>query len=270
MLSDPPPPFAKTPPGIVTLHGFAGSPNTFDELKLPVARAFRLPGHGERPDLGARSFSEAVERFGEELLDFDQPPHLLAYSMGARLALWLCLRFPERVHSATLIAPNPGLQEPAAVADRLRWEAQWIRLLEREGIDGFLVRWQALPLFATQQGLSSLLLSRQQEARRAHTVEGLVHALRVCGLAAMPSSWEQLPALRVPVQMLVGERDEKFLDLAERALRLCPTLERKIIAEVGHNLCLEAPQSVRASVLNFLGSKKATEPGSPVVPPAPA
>lgn len=255
------------PQCIATLHGFAGTPKTFEGTNLPIGRALWLPGHGGRPDLSAQTFTDALNSLAEHLLKLQHPPHLLAYSMGARLALWVCLRFPERVHSATLIGPNPGLELPAAFEERQRWEQQWIRVLEEEGVGVFEERWAELPVFRSQKALPPSVLAQQRRARRSHSAQGLAHALRVCGLGVMPSCWSTLPSLRTPVQILVGEEDAKFIGLAERAQRICPAISLRVIGQAGHNLCLEAPRVVRASVLDFLTSTRPIRSHSLVVAP---
>src|ERR671916_60161 len=46
--------------------------------------------------------------------------------------------------------------------------------------------------------------------RRRNSAAGLAAALRGLGTGVMPSLWERLPGLAAPVDLVVGERDEKF------------------------------------------------------------
>jgi len=49
--------------------------------------------------------------------------------------------------------------------------------------------------------------------------QGLAAALRNLGTGALPSLWKRLPELRMPVTVLVGERDTKFAALANEMAR---------------------------------------------------
>src|SRR5690348_15976815 len=104
-------------PPLFLLHGFTGSPASWDDVlsALPDAEAHRpaLLGHAPETERtrAVRTFADEVARLAE-LLPPD-PVHLCGYSLGARLALALALAHPARIARLTLISGQPGLPNEA-------------------------------------------------------------------------------------------------------------------------------------------------------------
>jgi pimeloyl-ACP methyl ester carboxylesterase len=64
----------------------------------------------------------------------------------------------------------------------------------------------------------------------------------------MPPLWERLGELRVPVRVVVGERDAKFQAIGERMVERLPHAELVVVAGAGHAVHLEAPEAVAAAI----------------------
>jgi 2-succinyl-6-hydroxy-2,4-cyclohexadiene-1-carboxylate synthase len=202
-------------------------------------------GWGEASDQPPTKYWTEVDRLADIVsARAASETHLVGYSMGARVALGLALRNPERFTRLTLIGVNPGLEDQRARAERRAWESRWIQLLTREGIDAFADAWEALPLWQSQRALPPERLARQRAARRAHDPRGLAAALDVLGLGAMPNLWPELPRLEMPIHLIVGERDAKFSRLAERIAARAPLARIFSVPDAGHNPILEAPHEV--------------------------
>lgn len=80
--------------------------------------------------------------------------------------------------------------------------------------------------------------------RMRNTAAGLAAALRGLGTGVMPSLWERLPELTMPVELVVGERDEKFRAIAERMEAALPHARLHVAPGTGHAVQLEAPGAV--------------------------
>jgi 2-succinyl-6-hydroxy-2,4-cyclohexadiene-1-carboxylate synthase len=228
----------------VLLHGFTGSPASFDPLLAhlpPHARILRpmLAGHGPRPFVQVRSWDAEVHRLAELLrTERIEAAHLVGYSLGGRVALGLLQHTPELFAHATLIGAHPGLTDAQERQARLAEDARWVALLESEGLDAFIARWEALPLWSTQ---SRDLVEAQRSIRRSHTAEGLAHALSVLGLGVMPPA--DPAALRTPIALVAGEHDLKHRALAESfAQRIRAPLH--VVRGAGHNVLAEAPAAL--------------------------
>jgi 2-succinyl-6-hydroxy-2,4-cyclohexadiene-1-carboxylate synthase len=64
----------------------------------------------------------------------------------------------------------------------------------------------------------------------------------------LPSLWERLPELTVPVTLIVGERDLKFRDIAAAMAGRIARAEVVVVGGVGHAVHLEAPGRVAAEL----------------------
>ncbi|MBX3185234.1 MAG: alpha/beta fold hydrolase [Polyangiaceae bacterium] len=205
-----------------------------------------LVGHHGGPSAACR-FEEEVERI-VRLIDEAKlgQVHLLGYSLGGRLALGVALRAPELLCGLSLIGVSPGLDDPRARAERREADEGWCRLLAERGLGAFIEAWSALPLWDTQRGLVAERLTHQRRERERHTAEGLVTSLRSVGLGQMPGYSSALEKLRLPVSLMVGALDSKYVALAERMQRALPRASLHVVPRAGHNLLIEAPEQVAA------------------------
>jgi 2-succinyl-6-hydroxy-2,4-cyclohexadiene-1-carboxylate synthase len=246
--------------GLVCIHGFTGSPASFDPLARALTRrgavrlcrptllGHRSPGAGLRRGLRERRamrFEDEVDRIAALVVrEGFTGAHLLGYSLGARVALGLLARYACLFEGATLIGVHPGLGSLQERAARVGSDERWCTLLERRGVGAFLEAWEAQPLFASQRELGPRASAEQRRVRAAHSAEGLARALRVLGLGQMPDYRGALVACPLPVRLVVGERDEKFSGIATALAQLAPRLAVDRVPGVGHNVLLEAGEHV--------------------------
>jgi 2-succinyl-6-hydroxy-2,4-cyclohexadiene-1-carboxylate synthase len=227
------------------LHGFTGSPESFWGVRERLSsRAMSCPallGHGE-PGPEVDGFEAEVARLARLLPE--EPVALVGYSLGARLALGIAVRYPNRVQSAVLISVNPGLRSGAEREARREQDRRWIELLETRGLEAFVSEWERQPLFASQTELPERVRQRRQVERRRHDPHELARSLRLTGLAEMPDYWPDLPRLTAAVTLIAGERDEKFRRLASAAAELLPRARVTIAPGASHDVLLERPDLV--------------------------
>jgi 2-succinyl-6-hydroxy-2,4-cyclohexadiene-1-carboxylate synthase len=242
---------------VVLIHGFTGSPASFDELRRRLLarqaglRFFSpaLLGHGAPTLGGIRRFEQEVDRLASAIVQANfTGSHLCGYSLGARVALGLLARHAHRFSGATLIGVHPGLGSAAERAARVGSDERWCGVLRERGLAAFLAEWQAQPLFATQRELLDTVVNQQRRIRSAHAVDGLIRSLRVLGLGQMPDYRGALRSLPLRLRLVVGALDVKFTALAQEIGRASPRVELDLVAGVGHNVLLEAPGHV-ASIL---------------------
>jgi 2-succinyl-6-hydroxy-2,4-cyclohexadiene-1-carboxylate synthase len=215
----------------VVLHGFAGSATALLRF-FPGAAAPELPGHGRSRD--AASWEAAVD---ELVASLHGPAVLFGYSMGARLALALALRHPQRIERLILESGTAGIEDPAARAQRRNDDDALAQLIERGGMEKFVERWEQHPTLASLKPFAAQL----RPERLAHRPQGLASALRHLGTGAQPSYWEDLRELQVPVLLVAGAQDEKFAAIARRMRELLPRAALKLVPDCGHAPHLERP-----------------------------
>lgn len=243
---------------LLLLHGFTGSPCNFQRLiaECPLGQRIYAPallGHDPEQPVPAVEpaaegrFEAEVDRLAADVEDRGLPPvHVIGYSLGARMALGLVVRHPSLVARATLISVNPGLSGDDERQRRHLVDAEWCALLEREGVPAFIDAWEKQALFATQRELPASLRGAQRQERLRHSKAGLRLSLQCMGLAEMPDYWPALREIALPVDLIAGERDEKFKDLARRAGAELPAARLHIVPEAGHNVLLERPNAIAA------------------------
>lgn len=234
---------------LALLHGFTGSPTSFDEVRSRLGRdvtvaAPRLVGHGDPADASVHDFTAEVDRIAASLRRAGPSWYILGYSLGGRIALGLLVRHPTLFAGATLIGAQPGLESDDACASRRADDERLASLLETDGTDAFIAKWEALPLFATQTSLDGAVLERQRAERRTHAPRELARSLRTTGLGVMPSYWNSLGAIATPVRLAAGTLDHKFATIAREMARGMPRATVELVESAGHNVVLERPAAV--------------------------
>ncbi len=223
------------------LHGFTGTPQSFDGLGFPASSvAPCLAGHLDTPVSG--DFEAEIERLGALGEGCDT---LVGYSLGGRFALGLLARYPDRFAHALIVSAQPGLQSEGDRSRRRDGDARLVAILHEQGLLAFVDHWQALPLWASQGQLPESVRQEQRRQRLRHTAEGLTQSLLHHGLAEMPDLRASLAHVRTRVDLLVGERDEKFVAFGRELQALLPSARLTVAEGAGHNLLLERPELVR-------------------------
>lgn len=200
-----------------------------------------LVGHAHDATV-VTSFEAEVDRLAA--LAPAEPSHVIGYSLGARLALGLALRHPERVARLTLVSGSPGLESEAERSARRAADAAWIDLLLGRGLEAFVDAWQALPLWASQSTLPAEQRAEKRYERLGHDPAGLCRSLRATGLAEMPDYWPRLAEVGVPVRVLAGALDSKFEAIAQRMAKQLPRSTLEVVPRAGHDLLLERPDLI--------------------------
>ncbi len=238
------------PESVVLLHGFSGTHRAWDGVaaRLESERyrvlALDLPGHGQaagckRPITFPVCVDHVLARAPERFT-------LCGYSLGGRVALHVALADPERVQRLVLVSCTAGIEDPAERAARRLADRRLADELESGPFEDFIERWRTQPLFAGEPPEVGRLAREDQRRNRP---EALAAALRGIGTGEMEPLWDRLGELRMPVTVLVGERDPKFRALGERMVGLLADAEL-VLAPGGHGLALENPDAV-SRVLNL-------------------
>lgn len=245
-------------PPLVLLHGFTGSVETWAAHTPALAHRYRtiaadLLGHGRTdapPDPARYGMAAAAADLATLLQDLTtEPITLLGYSMGGRLALYFALTYPERVHTLILESASPGLAEVDARQARIVQDTALAGRIESEGIAAFVDYWEAIPLFASQRTLPAEVRNRLRQQRLRNRALGLANSLRGMGSGVQPSLWERLGDLSMPVQLIAGELDTKFVEINRGMAAQIPNASLTIIPNAGHTVHLEQPELFQTLVL---------------------
>jgi 2-succinyl-6-hydroxy-2,4-cyclohexadiene-1-carboxylate synthase len=236
------------PATVVLLHGFAGTGRAWDPVverldpERYTALAPDLRGHGSARDAGPIAFDAVVD---DVLVAAPARFALCGYSMGGRVALHVALAAPERVERLILAATTAGIEDEAQRAARRETDERLAAFAETATIEQFADRWAAQPLFADTPSEAARIwrgdLLRNDPRALAAVLRGL-------GAGAMAPVWDRLPELTMPATVLAGERDGKYVAIAERLVERMPDAEVVAVPRAGHGLPREAPEAIAAAI----------------------
>ncbi len=243
-------------PLILFLHGFMGNCHEFNAAISLLSENFYcltvdLPGHGETQVLDSEEYytmpntAQGIINLLDELNIFQC--FLIGYSMGGRLALYLTLHFPERFSQVVLESASPGLAREVDRLERVRRDNQiaqkLTRIAQNQNNDFaiFLSTWYSQAIFGNIKNhpqFEQLITSRLQS-----NPNELVKSLRLMGTGNQPSLWEKIKRNQRPILLLVGEYDDKFIDINTKMADICKYCRLKIISHTAHNTHFENPQA---------------------------
>lgn len=235
-------------PTCLFLHGFLGSKkdwvNTVDDLQSDYQiLLIDLPGHGEALfedplcyciDIYAAKIATLVEELGLSTI------YLVGYSMGGRVALYLLVHYPHLFQKILLISTSPGIKSAREREKRLKEDLALARALEVENFHLFLKNWYAQEIFSSlnhQKKLREELIFK----RSFNSPKHLSMALQSLSIGRQQPLWQKLSETKVPLDIVVGELDPKFVAIGEQIQACCLDIKLHKIQEAGHIVHLENP-----------------------------
>ncbi|MGA8426999.1 MAG: alpha/beta fold hydrolase, partial [Candidatus Dormiibacterota bacterium] len=140
----------------------------------------------------------------------------------------------------------------AAAAKRRAADAELAQRIAADGVEAFVDGWLAQPLLSGLSRRGADYLTLQRAERLANRPQGLAASLQDMGAGAMTSLWSRLGELRLPVLVVVGEEDRRYVDLGARVAAQIPSARLAIVAGAGHSVPFEQPAAFADLVRNFL------------------
>ena len=247
---------------LILLHGFISDTSTFDQHIGTLTQSYHvvtvdLPGHGQdTSDVNQLwDFQWLSQALHQVVLKIQKNKTILhGYSMGARVALFYACQFPELLNGLILESGSPGIQKEEQRFERQRIDEARARVLEIAPLATFVNDWEQLPLFQSQRFLSDEERLRIREMRLRQSPNKLAKALRDYGTGAMPSLWNELGHLQLPVLLIVGEWDEKFVEIAHQMQEQLLDAQLEIVPSVGHTVHVEDVTKFDTITLAFMNS----------------
>jgi 2-succinyl-6-hydroxy-2,4-cyclohexadiene-1-carboxylate synthase len=236
------------PATVVLLHGFAGTRRAWDPVverldpERYTALASDLRGHGSARGARPIAFDAVVN---DVLTAAPARFALCGYSMGGRVALHVALAAPERVERLILVATTAGIEDEAQRAARREADERLAVFAETATIERFADHWAAQPLFADTPPEAARIW---REDLLRNDARALAAVLRGLGAGAMTPLWDRLAELTMPATVLAGERDGRYVAIAERLVERLPDAELVVVPGAGHGLPREAPDAIAAAI----------------------
>jgi len=252
-------------PPLVFLHGFMGDASDWDVVISPLSGeyycvALDLPGHGRslhvkgRGDHPAQCYSlpetaEAVMAVVER--ECSAPATLIGYSMGGRVGLYLAARFPAACARLVVESATPGIADPKERSRRLERDERRARQLREGGLTDFLNGWYRQPIFETVSESPTRLASLIRK-RSGNDPLVLADVLTGMSVGRQEPLWNELPPFDIPVLLLAGERDEKYVKIIRDMGEALPRAAVEIIPGCGHTVHLEDPAEFALRLDRFI------------------
>jgi len=238
-------------PAVVFLHGFGADLLTWSLCLVPLAAQYRLialdlPGHGRSTaDVGAGTVG-FMSGWLDEALDVLRVPsaHLVAHSMGAKIALAYALSRGERVQSLALISP-------AGLGGEFHHDTLGLFLDTRTPDSAERLARQLLGPRGQSVGpaLTRSLTEARADPVRAEALKRMLGQARTYGLALSPEGFDW-SRVRCPLTIIWGGQDA-LIPMPEPH-RLPPHAPVRVIEGAGHLPHMEAPNEVVAVLKAFL------------------
>lgn len=228
----------KNPP-LIFLHGLFGQGDDFlDIANLLSDRYYSilidLPGHGRSDVTEENSFSNLCHKIMDSILPLDQKATLVGYSLGGRIALYLCTHFPDNFKQAVIISANPGIE----IGREERFQ-QDLSLLENIlSPETFFRDWYSKPLFGDllkHKDYPELL-----DKRKKSNLLKIKECMGSFSVGTQPSLWDKIRDNTLPIFYFCGEKDEKYKQIGLRLSKF-PSINFIEFENAGHYLHFEQP-----------------------------
>jgi 2-succinyl-6-hydroxy-2,4-cyclohexadiene-1-carboxylate synthase len=228
---------------VILLHGFTHTGRSWDPVVEAAGERYRpiapdIRGHGKVSDREPVTLEAVI---GDVASLASDRFTLVGYSLGGRIALHVALAMPRRIEHLVLVGASPGIADPAQRTARREADERLAEEIQGLSIEEFAIRWAQNPVLAGQPAWV-------HEDRLRNTPAGLARALRGLGTGALPSLWDRLGELPMPVTLVAGERDAKFRAIAERMAERLRDARIELIPGAGHAAHLERPELVAAKL----------------------
>lgn len=237
-----------TGPRLALVHGFTQTRQSWRALAAALANDHEVvtvdvPGHGEAADVRAGPLAT-----GRLLAEAAGPATFVGYSMGGRLCLHTALHEPDAVRGLVVVSATGGIDDPTERAARRAADDLLADRVERIGVPAFVDEWLSQPLFASLSDDDA-----DRPSRLANTSAGLASSLRLVGTGRQRPLWDELGEVAVPVLVLAGQLDDKFLAAGERLVEaIGPNARFEIVPDAGHSAHIERPEAFLRTLRDWL------------------
>lgn len=222
------PPNSTQPIQIYALHGFTGNGADFDLIRqrIECGQAFgaehpqfwtypSLLGHCSVPDLDCTAQAQ-IAHFSEQLETLDRGTGrriLLAYSMGARIALLHACQEPNFWDALILISCHPGIKNDTERKMRQKADEALANSISEKGLAWFLPYWQSLPIIQSQMRAPTSFRQKMADRKIQLSAQGLAQCVRQFGQGTCPNLWSDAEAIKCPILCLYGAEDTKYASI---------------------------------------------------------
>lgn len=239
---------------LVLIHGGFGDSRMWDDQFAPLAREYRVLRYDHRgfgrspaPDTTYSPVRDLIALLDRSGMD---RAHIVGNSLGGALAITFGILHPERVRSLTVVASGAdGFRYPQSDIEAI---TEVVALMRGGKQEEALTKWLANPMVAvanTQPGVRGRVERMVRENAGIWTMPAWPQQ------PLTPPAARRLDGLRVPVLVVIGDRDARSVRLfADSTARMIPGAERVVMEGTDHLPHMERPEEFNRILLDFLRS----------------
>lgn len=239
---------------IQALHGFGGDGEDFSLVRTASKHTWccmDLLGHG-RSWKSTESKDYRVQEQTKMVAAKVKGEFLLGYSMGARLALHTVLKYPDLWRGLIMISGTAGLT--SGREQRKTWDQDLVKRLQTDTNKEFWEYWSQVPIIQSQARVDEDFRNRRDGRRQKSNLNSLAASILGFGAGVMPSVWDLLHEVGLPVLLIVGEEDTKYWRLGKELHAKLSQSELHVVPDAGHAPHMENPRVVAEIIDGWINS----------------
>ena len=248
-------------PHLLFIHGFTGSSEDWGRIIPEIHSGFSklaidLIGHGQSSspvEAVLYSTSLLIQTIDEVLKQLGVRKIIpVGYSMGGRAALNFVINYPQKNQGLILESSTAGINHDHDKKERIDADKKLSKKIKKDGIEKFIEYWLNLPLFESQKNLPASIRETIRKNKLNNNPIGLTNTLLSFSTGVMPSLWNGLLKIQIPVKLITGEHDAKYNRINQEMMNALNNAEHSIVAGSGHNVHLEKPTEFIILVNRYL------------------
>ena len=214
---------------LALIHGFLGTSEDWSEIRRRLqysSVAIEIPSAAE--------WNAGIESVAAQL---PEQSIVIGYSMGARIALGCALNHPQQIRALVLVSGNPGLAKEER-DQRWKFDQQVCVDLMKLPPEQFVRQWYRQKVFSslTDDQIESLVRDKRQlDSHR------FAQLMTCYSIAKQPNYWDRLSELAVPVALVAGAKDQKYVDICREVQRRITNGRFYQVEGAGHIVHRECP-----------------------------
>jgi len=245
---------------IVAVHGFLGSADDWVNIEkdLQTKLSKFLQQSIEIQWLKINLFNQSDDQIvADDLFSFhylaDKIRNLsdpnkvkifIGYSLGGRIGLHLLEKYSFDFAHFIFLSTHPGLTAHDEKRHRFSHDQQWLRLLQQLTFAEFIKEWSQQPVFKNDTAMV-------QNSSNLNLVK-LEYGLRELSLANQDNMEMHIQKNHARVSWLVGEKDFKFLQIAENLKQKKILSHYERISDSGHRILFDQPSQIASLLLSII------------------
>ena len=223
---------------IYAIHGFLGNSSDWTSIKNGLKNDFKnINFVAEKLFSKEHQLDYFLKRVSSFSL-FQGKKIFLGYSLGGRLGLQLLKKNPELFDHYIFLSTNPGLPSLACEdrKNRILSDQKWSEKINQENWQQLLQEWNSQQVFKG----SDIEPAREL---KDYDLSKLKESLMKWSLGVQEDFSDLIQMNNYKITWVVGDRDEKYCDIAENMQNKKILLDYKKISS-GHRIWLDNPGAV--------------------------